>query len=43
MNGVSQVSLDSQESQDSLDLKGPLDLEERRAVMDLRDHLVQKE
>lgn len=32
VNGVSQVSLDSQESQDSLDLKGPSDLEERRWV-----------
>lgn len=43
MSGVSQVSPDSRESQDSLDLKVPSDPEERRVAMDLWDQLVQKE
>lgn len=43
MNGVSQVSPDSQESQDSPALRGRSEPEERRAVMDFKDYLVQKE
>lgn len=43
MSGVFQVSPDLQESQDSPDLKGPLDPEERRVAMDLWDRVVRKE
>lgn len=43
MSGVSQVSPDSQESQDSPDLKGRSGPEERRVAMDLKDQSVQKE